>query len=248
MFAKVSIITVVYNAKSALERTIKSVTKVKYPNLEYIIVDGGSTDGTRSVIESNYLIVDRWISEPDKGIYDAMNKGLSLATGEYVWFMNAGDLIYDPLILETIFKGSEYFSDLYYGDTLISSPEGEILGLRGKKPPKSLKVNSFRNGMSVCHQSIIVRKSLTSEYNLEYRFSSDIDWVINILKRGASTCNLGVIVSQFEVGGATTKNHLKSLSERWKIMRLHYGLTATLVSHIRFCFNILKSKYRKYND
>ncbi len=245
---KISIITVVYNAAEALAKTIDSVRELKYPNIEYVIVDGGSKDGTKKVIEENYLDITQWISEPDKGIYDAMNKGMALATGDYIWFLNAGDIAFDEYVLDTIFLGSEKFFDLYYGDTLVVSQEGGILGLRSKKPPKMLRWKSFRRGMTVCHQSIIVRRSVVPKYNLKYRYSSDVDWVINTLKGGITVSNTHSIISVFEDGGATTTNRWKSLKERWVVMRTHYGLFSTILSHLAFCLNIFKKRYRVYNN
>lgn len=245
-FPKVSIITVVYNSKEALVKTIESVKSLKYNNIEYIIVDGGSTDGTKHVIEQNYLNVSQWISESDKGIYDAMNKGLKMASGDYVWFLNAGDTAYDPYILQNIFAGREQYFDLYYGDTIIVSQSGEVLGLRRKKPSRELRWTSFRRGMTVCHQSILVRRRIAPQYDLQYRYSSDFDWVIKILKGGATVYNTRRIISVFEVGGATTNNHMKSLKERWTIMSKYYGTISTIFSHIMFCLNILTPKYRRH--
>ncbi len=137
---------------------------------------------------------------------------------------------------------------MYYGETLISSSEGDILGLRGKRIPKLLRWKSFRKGMTVCHQSIIVRRSLVPKYDLKYRFSSDVDWVIRILRSGVEVCNTNSVISIFEEGGATTKNHWASLKERWSVMRYHYGLVSCVLSHIAFLFNIFKPKYRKYKQ
>lgn len=243
-FPKVSIITVVYNAADALRKTIESVAALKYQHLEYIIVDGGSDDGTRGVIEKNYLHVTQWVSEPDSGIYDAMNKGLAMTTGEYVWFLNAGDTIFDSYILQNIFGGKEQYADIYYGETVVVSPSGKTLGLRRKRPSRKLRWTSFKFGMTVCHQSILVRRAVCVKYDLGYRYSADFDWVIRILKQEVSVYNTRRIISVFELGGATTKNHLKSLKERWAIMRKHYGLLSTILSHIYFVSNIF-SGYRK---
>lgn len=245
-FPKISIITVVYNSADLLQRTIDSVSALKYTNIEYIIVDGNSTDGTKSLIEKNYLSISSWISEPDGGIYDAMNKAIEMATGDYLWFINAGDTIYDPYILQNIFGGREQYSDFYYGDTIIMSETGKILGLRRKKPSRKLRWTSFKRGMTVCHQSIVVRRSVVPKYDLQYRYSSDFDWVIKILKSGVSVQNTHCIMSIFAEGGATTKNHTKSLKERWNIMCKYYGLAMTTISHAMFCLNILLPKYRKF--
>lgn len=244
-FPKVSIITVVYNAADALSKTIESVSGLKYPHVEYIIVDGNSTDGTKSVIEQNYLSITQWVSEPDKGIYDAMNKGLLMATGEYVWFLNAGDTIFDPYVLQNIFAGRENYADLYYGETLIKAQNGDIVGLRRKRPSKNLRWTSFRRGMTVCHQSIIVNRSVVPFYDLSYRYSADFDWVIAILRKRISVYNTRRIISVFELGGATTNNHTQSLKERFSIMKKYYGLTTTILSHIAFCFNVFTPKTRR---
>lgn len=244
-FPKVSIITVVYNSAEALKKTIESVAGLKYPHVDYIIVDGDSTDGTKEVIEKNYLDIAQWVSEPDQGIYDAMNKGLKMATGEYVWFVNAGDTIYDPYILQNIFAGREKYFDFYYGETLVKAQNGKVLGLRRKKPSRNLKWTSFRRGMTVCHQSILVRRTVAPMYDLTYRYSSDFDWVIRILKSGVSVYNTRRIISVFELGGATTNNHFKSLKERFAIMRHYYGTASAVLSHLSFCFNVLLPKNRK---
>lgn len=245
-FPKVSIITVVYNAKNALQVTIESVKQVQYPNKEVIIIDGGSTDGTKDVIEKNYLDITMWVSEKDNGIYDAMNKALRMSTGDYVWFVNAGDTIYDAFILEHIFKGKEQFADLYYGDTLVTAPNGQILGLRRKKPSRVLKWTSFKRGMTVCHQSILVRREKVPFYDLSYRFSSDFDWVIKILKSGVTVHNTRRIIAVFEEGGATTQNRIKSLKERFGIMVKYYGLASTVWHHFLFGFKVFKPKFRAY--
>ena len=106
MLPRVSIITVVYNAAADLRLTLENLLQIKYENLELIVVDGGSTDGTRTVIEEFSLHIAHWVSEPDDGIYDAMNKGLRMSSGDYVWFVNAGDYAYDSHVLENIFKGA----------------------------------------------------------------------------------------------------------------------------------------------
>ncbi|MEG1649871.1 MAG: glycosyltransferase family 2 protein, partial [Rikenellaceae bacterium] len=186
---KVSIITVVYNAKEALEKTINNIRQIDYENLEYIIVDGGSTDGTKEVIEANSLWVTSWISQPDKGLYDAMNKGMRLATGAYVWFINAGDFVYSPDILKNIFAGYENYADIYYGDTVILSENGGTKGLRGKKLPKKLTLRSFKMGMVVCHQSFIVKKSIAPIYNLRYKYAADVDWVMECTRRAKTILN-----------------------------------------------------------
>lgn len=242
---KISIITVVFNAKEALEQTINNIRQLEYDNLEYIIVDGGSTDGTKEVIENNSLFISSWISEPDKGLYDAMNKGLRLATGSYVWFINAGDLIYSPHILNNIFSGYENYADIYYGDTVILAEDGSVKGLRGKKLPKKLSLKSYRLGMVVCHQSFIVRRAIAPRYNLRYRFAADVDWVMECTRRAKTIVNTRFILSKFVEGGISSKQRTKSLKERYRIMLKHFGKSKTIYYHFLIALDIFKPKYRK---
>lgn len=245
MLPKISIITVVYNAKEPLEATLKNLSNLKYDNIELIIIDGGSKDGTLDVITKYSLYISTWISEPDKGLYDAMNKGLNIATGDYVWYINAGDLVHNETILNTIFMGQEQYSDVYYGETLIRNNEGEIIGLRKKRLPKRLKWQSFKRGMVVCHQSIIVKRSIAPLYDLQYRFAADIEWVMVSLKRAEKISNTFEILSEFIEGGISSNNRRESLIERFKIMKNHFGLLRTILYHILLLFN--PRKYRSYN-
>ncbi|MEG1634738.1 MAG: glycosyltransferase family 2 protein [Rikenellaceae bacterium] len=242
---KVSIITVVYNAKEALEKTINNIRQIDYENLEYIIVDGGSTDGTKEVIEANSLWVTSWISQPDKGLYDAMNKGMRLATGAYVWFINAGDFVYSPDILKNIFAGYENYADIYYGDTVILSENGGTKGLRGKKLPKKLTLRSFKMGMVVCHQSFIVKKSIAPIYNLRYKYAADVDWVMECTRRAKTILNTRFILSKFIEGGVSSKQRNKSLKERYRIMITYFGKSRTIYYHMLIALNYFKPKYRK---
>lgn len=243
---KISIITVVRNAKIELERTINSVINLNYSNVEYIVIDGNSTDGTKEVIERSSLNITRWISESDSGIYDAMNKALKLATGDYVWFMNAGDTIYSPDILNDIFSGLENYADIYYGETMILSEDLEPKGLRGKRPPRrSLTVNSFRYGMSVCHQSIIIKRAIAPLYDTQYRYCADIDWVLASIKNTKSTINCKQIISNFIEGGLSSQKKRESLIERYKIMVKYYGKLRTLLYHAVIALKMFNCKYRK---
>lgn len=242
---KISIITVVYNAKEPLRETLENLKALKYDNKEIIVIDGDSSDGTKSVIEHYSLDISVWVSEPDKGLYDAMNKGLRLSTGEYVWFINAGDKVYSVDTLNNIFDGKEFHSDIYFGETLITTKDGVTLGLRKKKLPKKLRWQSFRHGMVVCHQSIIIKRRIAPLYNLKYRYAADIEWVLESLKKARSIYNTHQILSIFTEGGISTTSRHASLKERFTIMRHHFGLTQTLLSHVSFIFDILKPKYRK---
>ena len=243
-YPKVSIITVTYNAAEYLRTTLRNISESNYPDFEVIVIDGASTDRTPDVLAEFAGLIFKVVSEPDSGIYDAMNKGLHLATGEYVWFVNAGDRIYRPETITRIFDGCPD-ADIYYGETLILSEEGEPLGLRKKKLPARLEWKSFRRGMVVCHQSILVRRSIAPDYDLRYRYAADVEWVLVALQRSKNTWNTSTILSEFVLGGVSTRYRKVSLRERYAIMKQYFGRGTTWWAHIRFVFDALKPSFRE---
>ncbi len=244
-YPKISIVTVTRNAAEALRTTLENIARSDYPNLEVVVIDGASTDRTAEVVAANANRVDVFVSEPDGGIYDAMNKGIRCATGDYLWFLNAGDRIHGPESITRIFDDGPADADIYYGETLIRSERGEELGLRKKKLPDKMTWRSFRRGMVVCHQSILVRRAIAPEYDLKYRYSADVEWVIISLQRAKTIVNTRTILSEFILGGASTTHRKESLQERYKIMKHYFGTIPTLWAHIRFVFDALKPNYRK---
>ena len=230
---KVSIITVVLNDAGHIGKTIDSVRGQTYKNIEYIIIDGKSTDGTLDVIRGKEGI-DKVVSEPDRGLYDAMNKGLRNAEGEYVWFLNSGDEIFDAGTLEKIMTNLENGPDVIYGETVIIDDSGKEIGERRLKAPGNLTWKSFRNGMIVCHQSMIVRREKAPEFNLEYTLSADIDWAIRVTREAKSIHNTRMYVSRFMEGGLSGRNIKKGLRERFDIMARYYGRIPTLLRHFIF--------------
>ncbi len=231
MTPTVSIITIVYNGVETLEKTIRSIAALTYPYVEYIIVDGNSSDGTIDVIQRYQKHITRWISEPDKGLYDAMNKGIDLATGDYLWFVNSGDEVASADVLDKMFAQC-FDADLYYGDTVVIDINGNELGQRRLTPPEQLTWKDFRNGMRVSHQSFICKKGIAPYYNLNYRFSADYEWCLLALKSAKTICNTHTNLSLFLDGGLTKKNILPGLKERFRIMRQHFGLLTTSLTHI----------------
>jgi glycosyltransferase involved in cell wall biosynthesis len=228
---KITIITVVFNAESLIEQTIKSIIQQTYPFIEYIIIDGASTDRTLEVIEQYRSSVAALHSEKDRGIYDAMNKGLERATGDYVLFINAGDLLAGPDILSNIFDNGQE-ADVYYGNTEIIDIHGNSLGERRLKPPAKLNWRSLRFGMCVSHQSFIARRSLCDFYNLNYKISSDIDWVIRILRKSTTIVNVHQTISKFLEGGSSSGSRSTGLMERFQIMVKQYGFFPTIFNHV----------------
>jgi glycosyltransferase involved in cell wall biosynthesis len=235
-FPKVSFITVVFNNKENLKKTLSAIRNQKYKNVEIVIIDGGSTDGTLEVISEYKDIISYSVSEKDSGIYDAMNKGIRAATGDYVWFMNSGDIPFDEGILVNVFKG-EKNGDVYYGDTEIVDDAGKSYGNRTLKvPPKELNWKKMINGMIVSHQSLIVRRTICVEYDLGYRFVADIDWAIKVLKKSKNAINTNLTLSKFLMGGYSRKYTIKSLKERFRMLCKHFSCIAVILNHIKLSF------------
>lgn len=232
---KFSIITVTYNAGKVLEDTIQSVVFQTYRNVEYIIVDGGSTDNTLDVVHKYQERISKVISEPDKGLYDAMNKGIRMATGDYLCFLNAGDELHENETLQKIvftLKGKE-LPDVIYGETAIVDEEGHFLHMRRLSTPEHLHWKSFKEGMLVCHQAFFARRelALANPYDLRYRFSADFDWCIRIMKQSKYLHNTHLTLIDYLNEGMTTQNHKASLKERFRIMTKHYGWISTILHH-----------------
>ena len=232
---KFSIITVTYNAGKVLEDTIQSVVFQTYRNVEYIIVDGGSTDNTLDVVHKYQEHICKVISEPDKGLYDAMNKGIRMATGDYLCFLNAGDELHENETLQKIvytLKGKE-LPDVIYGETAIVDEEGHFLHMRRLSTPEHLHWKSFKEGMLVCHQAFFARRelALANPYDLRYRFSADFDWCIRIMKQSKYLHNTHLTLIDYLNEGMTTQNHKASLKERFRIMTKHYGWISTILHH-----------------
>lgn len=246
-----SIITCTYNAESVLQRTLDSVLEQTYSHVEHIIVDGASTDATLNMVEAYRQKSDAedWChevhvkSEPDRGLYDAMNKGIQRATGQYVLFLNAGDTFPSAdtleLVAESVGEGEEPPAVLY-GDTDVVDDDGHFLRHRRLSPPHRLTWRSFMKGMLVCHQAFYARTDLAkvTPYDLHYRFSADVDWCIRIMRlarrRRLPMRNVGAVVVNFLDGGMTTTNHRASLKERFHVMAHHYGFVPTVLMHLWF--------------
>lgn len=249
MLPKLSVITIVYNNVKDIERTMLSILNQTYSNIEYIVIDGASSDGTLEVIKQYEHRIAKLISEKDKGIYDAMNKGLGLATGDYVLFMNSGDEIYELETVEKIFATAPN-ADIYYGETEMYDENWNSLGRRRHQAPEHFTWESFKYGMSISHQAIYIKRSLTEPYNLQYKYSADIDWIIKIAKKASSIVNTHLYVAKYLVGGMSKKKHRESLKERFQIFNHYYGLVSNIINHIVIAFNLAFYflKHRRTND
>lgn len=249
MHPKLSVITIVYNNVSAIERTMLSVLNQTYQNIEYIVIDGNSSDGTTELIGKYKDRLAKFVSENDKGIYDAMNKGLALATGDYVLFMNSGDEIYAPETVEEVFASAPS-GDIYYGETEMYDADWHSLGQRRHEAPEQFDWHSFKYGMNVSHQAIYIKRSLTEPYDLQYKYSADIDWILKAAKKSSNIVNTHLYVAKYLVGGMSKQKHLESLKERFRILSKYYGFVPNLLNHFVIAFNLAFYfiKHRRTND
>lgn len=244
----VSIITITYNAERFLERTIRSVIAYPSPDVEYIIIDGSSMDGTLDIIRQYEPHITDWISEPDRGLYDAMNKGLHRARGEYVWFMNAGDELHDPQTLPNLLdRIRQSRADVYYSDALFVNEDGSPVGLRSVVTPHTLPQNlTWRDmalGMKVCHQAFVARRAIAPDY-LTDNLSADLDWEIRCLKAAKRIDFVSFVLCQYLVGGLSVQQHRRSLIDRFTVLVTHFGLLPTLINHGRIVWRATRRTYR----
>lgn len=235
---KLTIITVTYNAEAVLERTIRSVRAGGVRrDVEYLVIDGKSTDNTLTVIQKHEPDITHWLSEPDSGLYDAMNKGLRLAQGEYVWFINAGDEVHDERVIPALLKLVDTKNaDVYYSDALFVDNSGRAIGLRSEVTPHTLPHRlTWRDmalGMKVCHQAFVVRRSIAPLY-LTDNLSADVDWEIRCLKAARSVEYVPFPLCKYLVGGLSVQRHRESLIDRFRILAHHFGLLPALWNHVR---------------
>lgn len=263
---KITVATVTYNAGPLIGRTIRSVEEQDYPYVEHVIIDGNSQDETlelvhhyqerNSINEVRHEIV--CLSEPDNGLYDAMNKALDMATGRYIIFINAGDTFHSPDTLSLVAKaatsvaGNEKSAKnlpaVLYGDTNIVNENGELLRRRRLTPPEQLTWRSFKNGMLVCHQAFFARTDIARliHYDRRYRLSADYDWCIRIMREGERLglplTNLHIVVANYLSGGLSKRRHRASLWERLIIMARHYGIPVAIAQHLWFIIRLFTKK------
>ena len=253
---RITYVTITYNAAAVLQPTLNSVLQQDYPHIVHLIIDGASTDDTLKLVD-DYIARSnaaenghsvQVTSEPDKGIYDAMNKGLRSADGDYVCFLNAGDFLPSS---DTASKIAQQVAAaggspaVLYGDTDIVDGEGRFLHHRRLAPPENLSWRSFRQGMLVCHQAFYARTdfAIATPYDMQYRYSADVDWCIRVMKaaekENVPLLNLKMVVANYRQEGQTTLHHRESLLERYRVMEHHYGRLQTLLLHSWFAVRAL---------
>lgn len=234
----ISIITVVLNRVQEIEYTLSSICEQTFLDKEYIVIDGGSEDGTLSKIEEYKSCIDVLVSEKDRGIYHAMNKALAMAQGEYVLFINGGDSLHDEKTLENIFQPNiiKTKPDIIYGECMIIDRDRKKIETRSQltqRPlPEKPNLYSFKKGTNISHQSFIVKRDITQNFQETYKWASDIDWMLHSMARSKSSYLYPGIISNFVQGDSSSQHKLTSLRERFWIMRKHYGLLRTLYYHV----------------
>lgn len=262
---RITYVTITYNAEKVLQRTLDSVLQQDYPDIVHLIIDGASTDGTLEMV-NDYIERSnaannghriQMTSEPDKGIYDAMNKGLRSLDGDYVCFLNAGDFLPAPDTVSKIVSAGVRSQEsgvgrqlpaVLYGDTDIVDGEGRFLHPRRLAPPEHLTWKSFRHGMLVCHQAFYARTdfAIATPYDQQFRYSADVDWCIRVMKAAAKEnvplLNLHMVVVNYTEEGQTTLHHRESLLERYRVMNRHYGYIQTFFMH---CWFVIRSFIKK---
>lgn len=231
---KFTIITVSYNSEKEIENTILSVINQTYSFIEYIIIDGGSTDDTIDIIKKYSDKITYWISEPDKGIYDAMNKGIKKATGKWINFMNCGDTFYDKYVIENVFNQTSENSDIIYGNTNLIYPFGSYI-LKGDK------MVSDKQYMPFCHQSSFTKSNLMKRhgYDCKYKICADRNFFYTTYRNHAKYEYVDIIISNYEAESGISANNLK---QAFYEMGLMEGKTNLLNWKLKFFFISIYSK------
>ena len=244
-----SIITVTNNASSTLPATLDSLADQTCRLYEHLLIDGGSTDGTVEMARNAGLPGAKIISEPDHGLYDAMNKGLGIAEGDYVIFLNAGDSFTSPDTLEHLAQAimDNDYPGIVYGQTQIVDRDRNILGQRHLRAPEVLTLDSFADGMVVCHQAFVVLRKLVDNFDTRYRYSADYEWCIRCLQRSKRNTYLPETIIDYLHEGVTTANRRASLLERFRIMSHYYGFFPTLWRHLGFIPRFLRRQKEEKN-
>jgi hypothetical protein len=237
----ITVVTVVFNGEKCLEETILSVINQTYDNLEYIIIDGGSTDGTLEIIKKYEHAISYWASEKDKGIYDAMNKGIDLATGAWINFLNAGDCFFQDNILGDRIIPLTQNTNLIYGAVNLISPKSNIITLQ---PKKFTRMNLFIWGTRVaCHQTIFVNRSILTKYSTRYILKGELDWYFrlteSVLKPGL--CSDPMV--KYSLGGLGDIRHWRNFFEATQVsLRNNFilGLLSLPLLIVKLCHKCIK--------
>lgn len=246
----VSIITVTYNAATTLPATLESVADqtgcTAGIDYEYLIVDGLSTDNTVEIARQSSIKGLKIHSGKDAGIYDAMNKGIDMASGDYLIFLNAGDTFHSLTTLQAIVETirSNNMPGIVYGQTEFVDFKRRSLGPRHLTAPRELTYKSFSKGMVVCHQAFVAMSRIAPHFNTAYRYSADYDWCLQCLQHSRRNVYIDDVIIDFLAEGTTSANRAASLRERFSIMCYYYGLIPTIIRHLTFIPRFIKNSIR----
>jgi glycosyltransferase involved in cell wall biosynthesis len=221
---RLSIITVTFNCKRDLERTLLSLQEQTWRDFEHIIVDGNSTDGTVDLIRLHESYIGKWTSEKDNGIYDAMNKGIGMATGEFVQFLNAGDVFAEPESLQRVAEKIESGFDLVFGQIIVTDNAGNEV-FRVKPIGFNLETLRDRGTASVNHQSFFLRRSMCPGYSFRYKLKGELDWYLRIVRSHPRilTSSVDHPLIRYQLGGAGNVRYLENLKEWIQITYREFG-------------------------
>ena len=239
----ITVVTVVYNGEQFLEETILSVINQTYDNVEYIIIDGGSTDGTLEIIKKYEHAIDYWVSEKDQGIYDAMNKGIHLATGDWINFMNGGDAFFATTSITEVFSSIDLARvDIFYGNHQVIYPSGR------KRFAKAGLVKNLWKGSQFCHQASFVKATYhkAHKFNLCTKIVADFEFFYKSWKSNAVFQFTDVTVARFEAGGVSDVKRIDSILGFWVIVDKSLKVNVFYIAHIFFedTKKIVKQFYR----
>lgn len=248
---RISVITVVFNSDKLIRKTIESVLFQSYDNVEFIIIDGASTDGTLEIIKEYDNYVDKWHSEDDNGIYDAMNKGINTASGEYLMFLNAGDIFSNKDVLslvagDIVLNG---YPEILYGETNVLNENG--LFLKKLEPLLFSRLNlSLFGTRTVCHQSIFVKREFAPLYDLSYKLKGELCWYYDLLgkNRKLNAVRLSYPISNYLLGGVGDVLFKQNLWERLRIVVRKDGVLGSFMVIPFFIIPIVFRLKRKLLD
>jgi glycosyltransferase involved in cell wall biosynthesis len=233
---KISIITLNFNNLSGLKKTFSSVLAQNYANFEFIIIDGGSTDGSKEYLQENSSKIDYWVSEPDRGVYHAMNKGLEKATGTYCLFLNSGDYLFDNLVLDKVKKSIISTVAMCYG--LISWEDSGLLW----NPRRDILYFEMVTSSLIPHQGVFFNTSMLKEiggYKEEYRVISDWGAMLQLLEKGFATQKLDAVISICEAQGISASLEQRAKSERFHFL-LKYAKKTLIIGYLHQLKKYLK--------
>jgi len=222
---KLTIVTVTYNDLEGLKLTRESVARAEGADWEHLIVDGGSTDGTPAYLEELPKAV-RWVSEKDRGPYDAMNKGAALARGEWVMFLNSGDTLAEPIVLGRLLAAADGSdAGLAYGDHFYKGR------LRSARTLESLHHSLLAGDVKAwlrghpCHQAVIARRRLLVEMPFDpgFRIAADFHWMERVRRRGERSLKVDGAICVYQPGGLSSRSFLRCTIEWWKVVKLAGG-------------------------